>query len=560
LLLAAVVLTAAAWNRGAEYDEQYTLFVTSGTPRPIWPRTVFPASDVLRVQAGHAGLATVARDLRHTDVHPPLYFWAVAMWRHVAGDGLFAVRTLSVAFGLGALVAVGAIARRCTVPPALAMLLTLGCYGFAYTGGLARGFALAQMLTLLGIVGVLGRRWALAGALLGCAVLANYLAVFVAGAVVVLAIAAPSYWWPEPLADVFRSSPVMAGLDPMGIAHRRIRSEIDGRRVARQRWQPRPGPPTPSWPSSTRPSPARVARSEKSRVFNCLPSPEMARSSSAMTDGKVRWLHPLQLATGFLPPVLLAAWFFLAQRDSRPGQFPPFELLPVMVRVARYYAANLTGGLPLYMPETAQTAVAAILAIGLAALTVSVLRRWNRDLLLTVGALAPPLGLLALGFAFDNTPIELRYLSFATPFAALLVAGSRPRAWVLAAILTVQSASIAGLIFRPETMQPARAAAALANDGVVLIPRGNDGIGIVGAFAMEAPPALPLLIVGPTDSPDEIRRRINGFNRATLALLAQDGAAQAAIPTMRAAFAGPGWREIASGVNIVAYERIAEPE
>ena len=131
LLLAASVLTTAAWNRGAEYDEQYTLFVISGTPRPIWPTSVFPAGDVARVQAGHAGLAMIARDLRHTDVHPPLYFWAASVWRWVVGDGLFAIRMLSVCCSLGALAAVGAIARRCGIQPALAMLLTLGCYGFA---------------------------------------------------------------------------------------------------------------------------------------------------------------------------------------------------------------------------------------------------------------------------------------------------------------------------------------------------------------------------------------------------------------------------------------------
>ena len=41
ILLAALVLTAAAWMRGAEYDEQYTLFLTAGVARPDWPATVF---------------------------------------------------------------------------------------------------------------------------------------------------------------------------------------------------------------------------------------------------------------------------------------------------------------------------------------------------------------------------------------------------------------------------------------------------------------------------------------------------------------------------------------
>ena len=56
LLLAAVVLVAAAWLRGAEYDEQYTLFLTGGTARPVWPSGVFTARDVPALQDGHASL------------------------------------------------------------------------------------------------------------------------------------------------------------------------------------------------------------------------------------------------------------------------------------------------------------------------------------------------------------------------------------------------------------------------------------------------------------------------------------------------------------------------
>ena len=187
LLLAALVLTASAWQRGAEYDEQYTLFLTAGTPRPDWPETVFPAGTVAAMQTGHASLAGIARDLRATDVHPPLYFWAVSIWRAVFGPSLFAVRMLSVLFGLVSLSLVGTIARRCAIPPVTPMLLTLGCYGFVYTNAIARGFAPAQMLTLCGVALLFGRRPLLAGACLGAACCCNYLAVFVAAAVVIAA-------------------------------------------------------------------------------------------------------------------------------------------------------------------------------------------------------------------------------------------------------------------------------------------------------------------------------------------------------------------------------------
>jgi hypothetical protein len=198
LLLAAAVLTAAAWHRGAEYDEQYTLFLTAGTPRPAWPETAFPAGMVWALQAGHAGPSQIAHDLRATDVHPPLYFWLAAVWRRVAGDGLFALRLLSVAESLSALAAVGVIARLCGIPPALAMLLTLGCYGFAYVGAIARGFALAQVLTLWGVACVLARRSFIGGVLLGAAVFANYLAVFVGVAMISVAAARPGIARPRP--------------------------------------------------------------------------------------------------------------------------------------------------------------------------------------------------------------------------------------------------------------------------------------------------------------------------------------------------------------------------
>ena len=151
LLAAAVVLTAAAWLRGAEYDEQYTLFLTGAVARPIWPDHAFPAGEVRAMQAGHAGFGAIARDLRASDVHPPLYFWTVAAWRRLVGDGLFAARLFSVLCGVGALGLVAVIARRVGASAVMALLLTLGCYGFVYINVVARGFALAQLLLLAGV-------------------------------------------------------------------------------------------------------------------------------------------------------------------------------------------------------------------------------------------------------------------------------------------------------------------------------------------------------------------------------------------------------------------------
>ena len=116
----------------------------------------------------------------------------------------------------------------------------------------------------------------------------------------------------------------------------------------------------------------------------------------------------------------------------------------------------------------------------------------------------------------------------------------------------------------PQTMQPARAAAhaaaALVDDGIVLLPRGNDGVGVVGAFAIEAPPALPLLLIRAADTPERIRARIASRHRVVIALIEQDAASRAASAAMRRALADPGWREVARGPNVAVYERADDAE
>jgi hypothetical protein len=171
---------------------------------------------------------------------------------------------------------------------------------------------------------------------------------------------------------------------------------------------------------------------------------------------------------------------------------------------------------------------------------------------------------------FDSTPIELRYLSFGLPFIALMIAwacASSPARTrnrfvaLLPLVVVIQLAGITGLLFSPRTMQPARAtaveAARLAHDEVVLLPRGNDGVGIVGAFGIEAPPALPLLLVSPGDP---IAARIAPYRRVALAMLAQDRDSIASIAALHAVLAPPNWRLIKNGFNLEVYERADEGE
>ncbi len=491
LAVAVLVLSAAAVLRSFEYDEGYSIFVTSGVPRPAWPTTPFSAGSVRGAYVGQASLRQVARELRQTDVHPPLYFWMLTLWQSIAGNSLFAARMLSVLFAVGALAAVAGIAVLAGVPAPTAMLFTLGCYGFAYTGAIARGFALAQMLTLCGVLLALaaargGRlRTAFAGGLaLGAASFANYLAVFVGAA-------------------------TLLGLT--------------------------------------------VVRLRTPRLW-------------------------LAAAAAFVLFLLADCWFFVAQRDSRSGQFPPFEWLPGLMRLARYAAGAVFGGLPLYVADgVPRMAVGGLLGVGLAALVGLVAWRWRAigrpeaRLLLAFAAAAPALGLILLGLAFNTTPIELRYLAFSTPFIGLLVAGAvaslsgRAGLPLGAALAFTQALALVGLLTRPETMQPARAtastAAALAGrHGLVLLPRGNDGVGVVGPFLAESPDWLQVLVVGRDARPRQIVAAVSAYPRVVVALIGADDDSRAVLPVMRAAFTNPCWRPAGAGFNVVAFDRICTPD
>lgn len=457
LAFAAVVLLTIATLRGGEYDEAYTVFLTNGTAKPAWPPHPIQAGEAVATTQSGASLASIARDLRQGDVHPPLYFWAAWAWRGVAGDSLLAARFFSVLCALAALALVAAIARALTIPAIPATLLCLGSYAFAYTGAIARGFALAQLLNLLGVWLLLRGRAIAAGLALGAAAATNYLAVFVAGA-------------------------ALAWL----ILHR-------------------------------------------------------------------HWRRAAVLVLGMVPGLALALYFFLAQRASRTGQFPPFDLLPALARLGQYGVASLLGGLPLYAgPARGFLSVAlGAFALGLSILVLAQARRVPLVALLTTAA--PPIGLLALGLIFNNTPIELRYLAFASPFLALLLAAALPRP-LLALVLAIQTLSLTGLATRPETMQPqaatAREAARLAGPtGIVLVPHGNDGVGVAGAFLLAAPAHLRVQII--TTPPSAIAE-----DRVVLALLALDQESRATTARLLTHMDKyPSWRLAAEAANLRAYQR-----
>jgi hypothetical protein len=437
LLAAALLLGAAANLRAPEYDEAYSIFLTAGDARPPWPTGVFQPKDVRALYQGHASMAQIAKNLRQGDVHPPLYFWTLEIWRRIAGPSWFAARLLSVLYTLGALAALAWLAAQAKIPVIPAMLIALLSYGFAYTGIVARGFALAQLLNILGLALIFAAARkdravpALTGGmLLGAASFSNYLACFTG-------LAALLWLLPQ--------------------NHRRF----------------------------------------------------------------------IPAAIGFALFLPADFYFFAAQKSSRIGQFVAFSWPRALAHLAKDSGAALFGGLPLYAGRFGAVVAAALGVLFCIGLFFAWRRRKPPYKLFALAAAATPLGLLALGAIFHNTPIEIRYLAFSLPFIALLF-GALPKPLVMI-LLTVQACAIFGLIAAAATMQPqglaARQISALHMPAaLVLLPYGNDGVGVPGPFIAAAPNNMRLLLVKPAARPDISREQT-----VILAIPPEDSASRTAI-------------------------------
>jgi hypothetical protein len=455
LILAALLLAAIADLRPPEYDEAYSLFLTAGHARPAWPTTPFHPDQIRTLYSGPTSFRRIAQDLRYGDVHPPLYFWTLNLWRNAFGPAWFTARLLSVLYATLALATLAALARQLKIAPATTIVICLLTYGFAYTAIVARGFALAQLLLLLGVSLTFqqpearraGKRSvthhqtpAIAGLCLGAATFTNYLTLFTALTALTLL---------------------------------------------------------------------------------TLKSPRRARVAI--------------LAFSLFIPA--DAWFFAVQHNTRAHQFAAFSCLHALALTAKDSAAAWFGGLPLYAGAFATPVTAALLLLAATTIVCIARNRTETTLPLTALTLATPAGLLALGFIFHNTPIEIRYLAFSLPYLSLLIAAAVPTP-LRATLIAIQSLAIAGLALAPATAQPqssaAHQAAALSTPATLtLLPFGNDGVGIPGPFLWQALAAAPdqmtILLVHPGAPPD-----LAGQTKLTLATITIDDDSRIAIAQMLA--------------------------
>ncbi len=152
---AVLIAIAASVGRSFELDEGYTYLILNDAPRITWPVGVFQRGEIAHWFAGSAPLARIAADLVTYDVHPPLWFYLEAGWRHLVGPGLLAARLLSVAIMAVGLVLTGRVARLCRAPVPLTLAITAFSYAILYTGATVRMYPFANALLLAGTLALL---------------------------------------------------------------------------------------------------------------------------------------------------------------------------------------------------------------------------------------------------------------------------------------------------------------------------------------------------------------------------------------------------------------------
>jgi Dolichyl-phosphate-mannose-protein mannosyltransferase len=255
--------------------------------------------------------------------------------------------------------------------------------------------------------------------------------------------------------------------------------------------------------------------------------------------GRKRWRFLIPASLGMVVFLPLDFSYFLAQHGSRAAQFAAFSPVHAVALLAQDSGAALFGGLPLYAGRAGPELVAALLVLSGACGFFVIKRRHEYAGLLALAAAAPPLGLIALGLVFNNTPIEIRYLSFSIPYLALLLAAALPR-WLLVPLLAVEFCGILGLALAPTTMQPqglaARQIMALdMPDALILLPFGNDGVGVPGPFIATLPDDARIELLHPGALPDFSHEK-----QIILATIRADDASRASTAQALSYFEGQG--------------------
>jgi hypothetical protein len=140
----------------------------------------------------------------------------------------------------------------------------------------------------------------------------------------------------------------------------------------------------------------------------------------------------------------------------------------------------------------------------------------------------------------------------------LLLAQALPSR-LLYVVLCVEACGIVGLVAAPATMQPqglaARQLHALSTaSSLVLLPFGNDGVGIPGPFIAAAPGNIRLEILGPEQTPD-----LTSEHRVTLITITVDAASKQQVSnTLAKLISDPCWTRETSKLFVEVFARTCD--
>jgi hypothetical protein len=181
------VFTRAIW-----YDESITLLETAGNADPSWSALPTPAATEKELLVGSPTLGEVAAGLRETDVHPPVYYGLLSIWRRATGESLEAARLFSVLWSTACVIFLYLLLRVFGFArpfwPSLVYSLSSGAVHYGHE---ARNYSLAMFLVIFSaflghfLIQIESNRrrkfWFLSASTATCCALAfqtNYLTVF----------------------------------------------------------------------------------------------------------------------------------------------------------------------------------------------------------------------------------------------------------------------------------------------------------------------------------------------------------------------------------------------
>jgi len=151
LVVAAGVRLPGLFSRTIWYDEAITLLETAGHASPVWPSEPVAASVAKQYFEGWPRLSEVSEGLRRTDIHPPVYYWGLTLWRQWLGFSLETARAFSLLCSVGAVLVLYWLLQTANIEYAFVLTLVYALStGAVLYGQIARAYALAALLMLMG--------------------------------------------------------------------------------------------------------------------------------------------------------------------------------------------------------------------------------------------------------------------------------------------------------------------------------------------------------------------------------------------------------------------------